>query len=558
MSRDYQINYDNPTAFEDLSLIIDEYEKAALRNGSRQAILATAQNPLSAMDQILKSSNRALDMGKKGNSKRVSSRTSSQSTTDNWEPPGFRLAGSGLTNDSETGSEPWIQNNEGSVGVSSDVGFNADDPFPEPSLTIEPEGSFGFDADFNELFNGEPGGQQFGDWLKDCLGCDLRISFNWQLQPIDLLLPLANLLADINNALDQFEGWLDPNPLMNDLCNLLNGLNFLCLPDLIAILMALKMLLKSYLTFQLSIRIDWTVLLGPILKLILDAIATLLQQIAAIIVAPLDCAYSALMMVSNLQDQLAETAALAAAVGARVGDRVEDVKDIAQGNGSGLEDNITKAESLWKDISGSSEVVEGDSVGLKDITIPSLEVNPRRGSRSTEKEIGFSLPVGFDITSNTRLPDALKVPAFLQSNPFKKMALTVQEAKNYIMDLVRKIILALRSLEGLVSGNLGLSLGNLGLLLFIRDMIRLIMVIIQLFQGRKVDDWCEFLRNNPEVLEQAMPGTRARVDADQERIVLTRGSEVVAEISTCLSDKPSSQTAMMQKWIKDLNRSEGS
>ena len=124
------------------------------------------------------------------------------------------------------------------------------------------------------------------------------------------------------------------------------------------------------------------------------------------------------------------------------------------------------------------------------------------------------------------------------------------------MDLVRKIILALRSLEGLVSGSLGIHLGNLGLILFIADMIRLVLMIIKLFSqfGGSVKDWCDFLRDNPETLEEFFPESRAVVDRDIDVITMMRGPEVVAEINTCATARTSEQAALMKKWILDLKR----
>ena len=305
---------------------------------------------------------------------------------------------------------------------------------------------------------------------------------------------------------------------------------------------------------------DWTVLLGPLLKLILDAIATLLQQIAGIIVAPLDCAYATLMTVSNLQDALAQTAAMAGAVGARVADKVETVKSVASGENSigNLVGNENSAEWRYKDVTSTTEFIKGnqDEGGkLPDVTLPSISTNDRLGSEEQSADSDFTFLTGFEITSETKLPDALKVPEFLQSNPFKKLALSVKEARDYVMNLVRRIITALRSLEGLVSGSLSMNLGNLGLILFIRDMIRLVMIIIQLFKefGGNVKDWCEQLRNNPEIAERYIPGSKARVEKD--KIVLVKGPEVVAEINTCSTGRTDAQAALMKKWILDLKRS---
>lgn len=553
MSTPLPINYSDPHLYEHLSLIIDEFEKAALRSSNRQGIAATAQSPLGAMDMMLASSDKALTMGRTASASRVSEKSQSADGSD----------GKGNSNSGAEGKESWKQANNELNTTNFKASNNADagELLPEPAFVVSP-GGFNFDADFNELFGGDGGtdkkGDTFGSYLEECLGCDLRVDFDWQLQPIDLLSPLADMLGQMNATLDQFEGFLDENRLMASLCDLLNGLNFLCIPDLISILMSLKMLLKSYLTFQLSVKLDWTMLLGPLLKLILDAIVTLLQQVAGIIIAPLDCAVAALVTVSSLQDELASTAALAAAVGSRTADRTKGVVDDLKSKEdvlSGLEGNTTITGTRWRDVDGASEFVDAKKDQF-DVTIPAIETNSRvAGSEDVGKNLnsGFSFATGFELDSATTLPDALKNPMFLESNPFKQLALSVKEARDYIMDLVRKIMISLRSLEGLVSGGLSVNLGNLGLLLFLRDMIRMVLAVITLYsQYDSVDDWCEFLRNNPEALEVIDKGSRAEVT--EKSIVLRKGPRVVAEVQTCFNDRTDSQSALMKKWILDLKR----
>lgn len=538
------VNYGDELLYEHLSLIVDEFEKAALRSGTRKGTLVTAQGPLGAMDMVLASSSKALSMNRTADATRAG-------------PPANNPGSN------SKGGAPASAHN------SLDLVAGANPAAKGPSFEAGATGSIGFDADFNEILGGEgdpsKNGDTLGDWLSDCLGCDLRINFDWQLQPIDLLGPVASLLADINAALDKFDGFIDPFGYLKDLCNLLNGLNILCIPDLMVILASLKMLLKGYMTFQLNLKIDWTLLLGPLLKLILDGIVTLLQQIAGILVAPLDCAIGALLTISDLQDELQATAALAAAVANRIGDRTEAAAGAA-GNILGIENDLdTNLEGNEFDISPRYKDVNVNSTELADgVSIPSISTSTRTqevggdtGLRNTANPAPDATFVqGFQITDRTTLPEALKNPQFSEANPFKKLAVTVTEAKNYIMSLVRKIVLALRSLEGLVSGSMSLSLGNLGLILFVKDMINLIILLISLLSEHKgVGDWCEFLEQNPEFIERRLrDASGVRAVASDRSINLVRGPEIVGEIKTCFNERSSTQSTLLNQWISDLKR----
>jgi|15BtaG_2_1085339.scaffolds.fasta_scaffold00452_16 hypothetical protein len=527
------INYDNPHLYEHLAFIVDEFEKAALRSGTRQGMLVTAQGPLQAMDMVLASSAKALAMGRTANAKRVSD-------------PEETDAGAQVHNDINiiAADESGELQTEGCAD--SELGNETVEIKP-PSFVVGTSGSIGFDADVNDLLNGPHDSSKkidaLGDYLSECLGCDLRLTFDWQLQPLDLLGSVGDLLGDINLALDKFEGFLDPFDYLVDLCDLLNGLNFLCIPDLVMILMSLKMLLKSYLTFQLGLKIDWTLLIGPLLKLILGAISTLLQQIAGIIVAPLDCAYAALMTVAKLQDELVQTAAVANAVATRAADRVT-----GGGDDGVLDDFEGTVDSRWKNLSPDSETVDARNDKF-DIDIPAVSSSTSVGSSETF----VSVIQGFEIDANTTLPEAVESPDFTRANPFKKLALTVREAKNFIMSLVRKILLANDSLQGLVSGSLGLSLGNLGLLLFVKDQVNMILLIIKLLsQNRDVGDWCSYLEENPAILERELNGLR--VVPTKESLQLVLGAEVVGEVKTCFNDRSPTQNALLKQWVADLKR----
>jgi hypothetical protein len=414
-----------------------------------------------------------------------------------------------------------------------------------------------FDDDLKDL----TGMDNLQDFLKDCMSCDLRVTFDWQLKPIDLLGPIGDLVKDINSSLDSFETQMDPFAAVENLCDILNGTNWLCLPDLIAILMSLKLLLKSYLSFQLSINLDWTVIIGPLLKIILDSIASLIQAIAGVLLGPLDCVIGALKSIAEMEKQIRQTAEAAAQVYNRLSDRVTQVGQIVDVNKSVNLDKETNIEAdvLYKDVAVTSGKMGASSTvfNLSTPAIPSLKVSTRSDDVDKAQWSEWSFPSGVQLTDKVKLPDSIKDPRFKASHWTTKVILTVQEAKQYILDLVRKIIGSVNSLKGLVSGGLSMQLGNLGLLLFVKDMIALIMLIIKLLSSNKgIKDWCQHLEQHPEILEEALGITHQKVTvSNMDRgLVLAQGPKIVGTIKTCSAETTSPQQQVLNQWIQDLKR----
>lgn len=534
-----QINYDDDLLYEHLTLICQEFEQAALKSGTRDGLLVVANSPLQMMDQVLESSSRALTMNR---TKKVKSTTGDQrSSSDTGSSSLFSVEQASATESAgfipSIPAIPSLNFNPDTINAAVDNlvhGETTGDPLVDLS-TVE------FDPDLAKL----TGSTNLQDYLKDCLGCDARLSFDWQLKPVDLLSPIAGLVDDINIALDGFELQMNPYSSLKDLCDMLNNINWLCLPDLVAVLMALKLLLKSYLSFQLSINLDWTVVIGPLLKLILDAIASLIQAIAGVLVGPLDCIIGAFKSIAEVEKELASAAVAAGALANKL-TSLPEKEDV----GFTL-DTLYKEVSVDKGTPGTASA----TLGLSTPAIASLDVSTRVGNDKSTSPWAF--PSGIQLTDKIKLPDAVKDINFPSSHWTTKIILAVQEAKNYILDLVRKILGSLDSLKGLVSGGLSVQLGNLGLLLFVKDMVALILLIIDLVTSNKnIKDWCDYLQKHPEILEEALGKSydKITVSNSDRALVLAQGPKVVGTIKTCAAETSGPQQQMLSQWIQDLKR----
>jgi hypothetical protein len=503
-------NTDDPQIYQNLCLIIDAFETAALESGTREGFLVVANGPLTGMDNMMSSSDKALNSIQ---SSREDSNVDSRDLSD--------------TNDS---------------------GFNLD-----------------FDADLAEIFGQED--NPVRNYVEECLNCDLRLQFDWQLKPLNLLGGIDSLIQGINEILDAFQIQLDPYKSLEGICDLLNNLKGLCIPDLILVLISLKLLLKKYISDSIEIKLDWTVILGPLLKGIVDGIASLLEGLIGIILAPIDCALTSLYAANELERQARE---LAGQVGAFASGTKDIVDSIRKGElPPGVDIDATAEDYTWAGSTlGDTVYPEAPHLGTSRVTGRELEQGDPVFKLDLGKDDGsnaaLTIPTGFTLTKDTRLADALKDPNFVDSTITEKLIIPVQDAKYFIQDLLGNILQSLRSLEVLVSGGLSVQMGNIGLLLFLADLISLVVMIIKMLQiNKNVTDWCSFLEENPEILEEALNSRYSRSlsknqlkveSGGNNTLLLREGPDIVAEISTCASKRSTSETEIIQQWIQDLSR----
>lgn len=453
------INTDDPNLYEHLSLITDAFEKSALRSGNRTGFLVAAHAPLSGINVLLDSMNETL------------ARTAAQ------------------------GSSAGRLNIDVDEDLASLVGN--DDP--------------------------DSAGSRVAAYLSECLNCDLRLKFDWQLQPTNLLGPIEALLNDLEKILNDFKLAIDPFKSLEDICNLLNALKGFCIPDLIMVLMSLKLLLKKYTLGTIEIHLDWTTILGPLLKVILDGVTALLNDLMSIMLAPLDCTIGGLTVTNQLEKEGRQALA-------------------------GLENLFSSGVQ----ITGRADTLHTDVGWGQD----GVDIDHRLGGQPTPAD-QVAIPAGFDASLITKLDEALSHPGWADATFLEKLLVPLQEVKEYIRSLVGQLNKALQNLNHLTGGGLGIHLKNLGVLLFIADMISMVIMIIRMLKNHpEIRDWCTVLQQNPSLLEdelRARTGQNIRVEnSEGDRLLLRQGSTVVGEIKTCASKRSELDSKVLMDWVKDL------
>ena len=133
-----------------------------------------------------------------------------------------------------------------------------------------------------------------------CIDCGLAPEWNWQIKPIFLLEGLENLLNSINDCIDNMMDQLDPYKFLNGLCPFLDKFaQAQCEVDLRALLALIGMLISRYSLSCMKLTLNWSVLIGPIIKAIVDMIATLIEQIMQYVSYIFSCMRTFLETISN-------------------------------------------------------------------------------------------------------------------------------------------------------------------------------------------------------------------------------------------------------------------
>jgi len=485
------INYDDPLIYENLSLIINEFEQQSLHNPTRENILSASYSPLVIMDKSLgHASNLITGVSKKGSAE---------------------------------------------VNMSSEL-----------------------DADLNEFFGDKD--NAFKKYLEECLGCNMRISADWQLNAGVLLKPINQFLDKILPSLDAFEARMDPFEALQDLCWVMNHLKGFCIHDLLILTLVLKALMKRYLTNAFQLRLDWTVLVGTLLKAIAQGVGLMLDVAVKGTLGPLDCMVSGLLASNQLfkesKSLVQATKNIRSEFSKKDGIYQKEQAETAAGR---LARDVAYKQPLDNVVGATAKSAKWNPKEPGKI-IGSLETGTR-DAREGKTSFYKDALTGFDLKPDMSLADAIKDPGWSNATFLEKMIVPIQDATSWIRKLIENLKETLEALEHLVGGGVVLYLDNLGILLFILDMIGIIKMIIKMLTlNPKVPDWCTFLEQNPQFLEQQIRNqfgdADLRVDKDKDNglLVLRDGPQTVGVIKTCPSERASVDNQLIQQWIQELKQ----
>lgn len=132
--------------------------------------------------------------------------------------------------------------------------------------------------------------------IEKCFDCVVKIDLEFALPALEFTFDFAKQLQRIKNLLKQIDNDLNPTKLLEFICkfSLGFGKNLICPSNLAAINLMLPALFGKYSLDLAKIRLDWSVILGPIIKTVVGAFVPLIENIPRMITPFIDCVINAL------------------------------------------------------------------------------------------------------------------------------------------------------------------------------------------------------------------------------------------------------------------------
>jgi len=359
--------------------------------------------------------------------------------------------------------------------------------------------------------------ETYGDYLEDCWNCFLSAGLNWELPDVNLLAEVDKLLKQLEELLDWIWNRLNPIDLAREICKWLDLLfGVICLPNWSMFLAALAGLLQKYMMNGLSLRLDWTGLIGPLVKMILDSLCSLLEQLVAIAMAPINCILGALRVV---QDLMAQTSNFL-----NTGNQFYNyyVTENALGNmWTGKESNgaVYGTKGKGNDNASWGEVFSGKNAEAGFDGWSAFGSEKAYQKASTTKQTGTlqgwnpfpdGMVTGVQYGTKDTAYKAAKRGDLKFAKYLQVPILCIQEFVEWVQHMAKNVIYALKSLGALLQGQLSFSILQSGLIMMVLDLIALIMALIELAgHDFNCDDMEEFLQELSECLNRNMEDVEA-------------------------------------------------
>ena len=132
--------------------------------------------------------------------------------------------------------------------------------------------------------------------IEKCFDCLININLEYAIPALEFTFDFSKQLQKIKNLLGQLERDLNPTLVFKMICEVgLNfGKNLLCPSQLVGIQLLLPSLFGKYSLDLAKIRFDWTVAIGALVKTIVGAITSFVENIPRMIVPFIDCAINSI------------------------------------------------------------------------------------------------------------------------------------------------------------------------------------------------------------------------------------------------------------------------
>ena len=337
--------------------------------------------------------------------------------------------------------------------------------------------------------------------FNDCWGCDLRPVFDWQIKPVNFLNEIEQALSDIENSIDSFMEQISPRSFLREFCPIFDmfdsDFRWMCGADLMALMNAVQMVLARYMNQALSFQVNWTTLLGPLIKFIAESLTESMELIRDILLAPLDCIKSVFITIDNVIDEFQEMTSMAETVFEGVAKPFTPAK---------IDEKEYKKWRKNASADPGPVVEKRKEAKIKEDIVGALTKNRLEVKQSKDSKIptGFSFNLNSDLDSIFQAKKAEKdanqiLPV---ANPYgeeneegkkekidliKMLILTINTAEKFINEFFANLIFSVKSLNQMIIGNISFNLKLGGTILFLLDLIEVIRTWIELAAEYGID-----------------------------------------------------------------------
>lgn len=458
----------------DACKIVDSYERGMRSTQSRVSVLIGLDSTVAAMEEITN----AAEMSMEGMLSPTGTQTGVQDeiSEQNQQQESEEFNSCGIEEE-----KPFIE-----YTGNGTITFNA--KVSNPDLIASAE------KGINEYLGTKISSKDLRNGLSECFDCNLRPSFDFQIRPINLLSEIMPLINKLSNIIDMLLNELRPTNLLKSICDLSANFRFWCLQDILNVIIALTGLTKRYQSQFTKIALNWTFIIGPIVKLIADLAVKLMEQIRRIIIAPLDCASGVISSVLNFQESLVS--------------KVDELKAFANTFPNQEAWNKKTTNKLtpyeWEfsrmDTLESSFEKEKQRLArerkLKQEKKRVEKINKKLTEYMNEEFLNYTID---SKESEEALNEELKrIEKQESGNMLRNLLFAINSSKQWVNDMFANLLLGVKSLNGLISNSLELSIKLGTWILMIFDIVKVVQVIVSLFQSGGLGNLCKDLEEDPE------------------------------------------------------------
>lgn len=504
----------------DAQYIVQMYQERAFDSNAAMGVMATFANNVASLKQVLEIADEAFKISNTGSFSRKAT----------------------------SGDMPDIS---GAVPCSDDVLEMDKDLDPLEKTKPLPVGGSKFTKP-RQLTNEEK-----DRTLAGCIDCGDWPEFDMEW-PVFGLDGLKNLLDSINNCLDDIMQQLDPYSFMNGLCPFLDKFaKANCALDLRALIAMLNMLLARYSLSCLKLTLNWGVIIGPIIKAIVDFLGSAIELLMRYISYIFDCMRSFLGVIKNTLSEAEKIIQQTQMLGAQL-------KNSAQQLGNSENYSATKEAPIMDGYSsgrGASQIGEEfknfkqnaarnfqtkNEDGEYEYESFNASIDDRRTARDESYNFNFGRfnnvsrkkkiegfgdfmkttiinPSGTTLAYKPKLEDMFdareeatkrkatenmvnsglnKTRNALRKgyNLIDKIEACLNSAEDYIKELFASFLFSIKSLNSAINSTIELNVKIGGIILLIWDMISLIDALIEI----DFDNLCESMEEGQYDIFEAM------------------------------------------------------